>query len=98
MGGDFAAQRTVIDNAFLTEKQAYLASSLPVWLTSSTLPTMSERHNYIEFATKTSNPNFPPRVGLGGACSDEQIADPRSWFGLTRDGAARRATSTARRT
>ena len=84
MGGDFAAQRTVIDNAFLTEKQAYLASAQPAWLTSSSLPSMLDRHNYIEFATKTSNPNFPPRVGLGGACSDEQIADPRSWFGITR--------------
>ncbi|MCA9180671.1 MAG: DUF1553 domain-containing protein, partial [Planctomycetales bacterium] len=84
VGGDFAAQRTVIDNAFLTEKQRYLDSTQPAWLTLSTLPSMSERHNYIEFATKTSNPNFPPRVGLGGACSDEQIADPRSWFGLTR--------------
>lgn len=84
VGGDFAAQRTVIDNGFLTEKQGYLDSAQPAWLTLSTLPSMSERHNYIEFATKTSNPNFPPRVGLGGACSDEQIADPRSWFGLTR--------------
>ncbi|MEO8271764.1 MAG: DUF1553 domain-containing protein, partial [Aureliella sp.] len=84
VGGDFAAQRTVIDNGFLTEKQAYLASTQPAWSTSSTLPSMLDRHNYIEFATKTSNPNFPPRVGLGGACSDEQISDPRSWFGLTR--------------
>jgi len=83
-GGDFAARRTVVDNAFLTEKQQYLANPQPQWHLMSTLSGQPQRHNYIEFATKTSNPNFPPRVGLGGACSEEQIADPRSWFGLTR--------------
>ncbi len=84
VGGDFAAQRTVIDNGFLSEKQSYLSSLQPTWTTVSTLREMPQRHNYIEFATKTSNPNFPPRVGLGGACSDEQIADPVSWFGIKR--------------
>src|SRR5688500_12917478 len=54
------------------------------WVRLSTHPTMRERRLYVELATKTSNPNFPPRVGLGGACSEEQAADPRSWFGITR--------------
>jgi hypothetical protein len=83
-GGDFAAHRTVIDNAFLTEKQVYLDNSEPAWKLLWTMSNMPERHVYLEFATKTSNPNFPPRVGLGGACSEEQAADPRSWFGVTR--------------
>ncbi len=83
-GGDFAAYRTVVDNAFLTERQRYLAREDQGWTRLSTLPEEKGRHVYIEFATKSSNPNFPPRVGLGGECSDEQIADPRSWFGLTR--------------
>ena len=39
---------------------------------------------WVELATKTSNPNFPPRVGLGGECTEEQARDPRSWFGITR--------------
>jgi len=83
-GGDFAASRTVIDNAFLTEKQKYLDRKDPAWELMSTMSNMPDWHIYLEFATKTSNPNFPPRVGLGGACSEEQIADARSWFGITR--------------
>ncbi len=79
-GGEFAAHRTVIDNAFLTEKQTYLKSATAAWQQFSTHPTMSERHIFIEYVTKTSNPNFPPRVGLGGATTAKQEADPRSWF------------------
>ncbi len=83
-GGDFAARRAVIDNAFLTEKQQYLDQKHVGWIQCETYQGQRERHNYLEFATKTSNPNFPPRVGLGGACSEEQAADPRSWFGITK--------------
>lgn len=83
-GGDFAAQRIVFDNAFLTEKQTYLSQIDPLWALSSTQKGQGDRRVYIELATKTSNPNFPPRVGLGGACTEEQAADPRSWFGITR--------------
>ena len=83
-GGDFAARRTIVDNAFLTERQQYINHKHPAWQLVETLSSMRDRHIYIEFATKTSNPNFPPRVGLGGACSEAQAADPRSWFGITR--------------
>ncbi|MDB5308425.1 MAG: hypothetical protein JWO38_2627 [Gemmataceae bacterium] len=83
-GGDFSAERVVIDNAFLAERQTYLTGTDPAWRTTSTFREMKDRRVYIEYATKTSNPNFPPRVGLGGACSEEQAADPRSWFGITR--------------
>ena len=82
-GGDFSAQRTVVDNAFLTEKQQYLANATTQWRLVDTLSSL-DRNVYVEFATKTSNPNFPPRVGLGGACSEEQVADPRSWFQISR--------------
>ncbi len=82
-GGDFAARRGVIDNAFLTEKQAYINQPHVAWQRVDTYSDMPRRHNYVEFATKTSNPNFPPRVGLGGECTDAQIADPKSWFGIT---------------
>ena len=83
-GGDFSAHRTVVDNAFLTERQVYLSQPQLAWVQLSTFPQMQERRIYVEFATKTSNPNFPPRVGLGGECSEEQAADTRSWFGLRR--------------
>jgi cytochrome c553 len=83
-GGDFSAERVVVDNAFLAERQAYLAGPDPGWRKVSAFPEMKDRRVYVEYATKSSNPNFPPRVGLGGACSEEQAADPASWFGLTR--------------
>jgi hypothetical protein len=83
-GGDFAAHRCVIDNAFITEKQKYLNHPESAWELLSTRPGMKDRRLYIEFATKTSNPNFPPRVGLGGPCSEVQAAAPESWFGITR--------------
>ena len=83
-GGDFAARRIIVDNAFLTERQQYLNDPLPEWQLADGLASQADRNVYIEFATKTSNPNFPPRVGLGGACSEDQAADPRSWFQLSR--------------
>jgi hypothetical protein len=82
-GGDFAAERTVIDNAFLTERQSYVSGPM-AWKQYSTFPEMKERSIYIEFATKASNPNFPPRVGLGPDLTDAQINDPRSWFAISR--------------
>ncbi len=82
-GGDFAARRGVIDNGFLTEKQTYLNQKHVAWQLADTFGALRQRRIYLEFATKTSNPNFPPRIGLGGACSEEQAADPNSWFGIT---------------
>ncbi len=94
-GGDFSAHRLVVDNAFLTERQTYLKDARPYWVKLSTTAEAktnraqtdveeAETRIYAELATKTSNPNFPPRVRLGGECSDEEAADPRSWFGITR--------------
>jgi hypothetical protein len=83
-GGDFAAYRTVVDNAFLTERQTYLTQADPAWVLFAHVPAWQTRHVYLELATKTSNPNFPPRWGLGVELSAEQMADPRSWFGVTR--------------
>ena len=94
-GGDFSSYRTVVDNAFLTERQVYLKENLPHWVRLSTTAEektnrrQTEKENaetriYVELATKTSNPNFPPRVNLGGKCTEEQTRDPRSWFGIAR--------------
>ncbi len=43
----------------------------------------SPRRVYFELATKSLNNYFPPRVGYGGA-SEAEVADPRSWFGVSR--------------
>ena len=83
-GGGFAAARVVFENAFLTEGQAYLKSERPTWLLRSTEKGPPDSNVYHEFATKSSNPNFPPRVGLGEELTDEQITDPKSWFGVTK--------------
>jgi hypothetical protein len=83
-GGDFAARRTVIDNAFLTEKQQYINQRHASWQFVERPAALQSHRAYGEVATKTSNPNFPPRVGLGGECSEQQAADPRSWFAVSR--------------
>ncbi|MFO0953011.1 MAG: DUF1553 domain-containing protein [Isosphaeraceae bacterium] len=83
-GGDFAADRTVVDNAFIAERQTYLTGPTPKWSSTPPFPEFSGRKVYRELATKSSNPNFPPRVGLGGPCSEAQAAEPQSWFGATR--------------
>ena len=100
-GGDLAAHRVVVDNGFLTERQVVLERQPAALGDSgydSCCTQSPKRHSaasdegrrrhdtdWVELATKASNPNFPPRVGLGGECSsDEQARDSRSWFGITR--------------
>ncbi|MEQ9410669.1 MAG: PSD1 and planctomycete cytochrome C domain-containing protein [Fuerstiella sp.] len=82
-GNDLSAFRRVIDNAFLCEKQTYYANSAYHWKVESTFSDQPQRRIYFEFATKTSNPNFPPRWGLGTKLTDEMIADPNSWFAVS---------------
>lgn len=43
----------------------------------------AQRRVYLELATKSLNNYFPPRVSYGGV-TEAEVADPRSWFGLTR--------------
>ena len=42
-----------------------------------------QRRVYLELTTKALNNYFPPRTGLGGV-KESDVADPRSWFGVTR--------------
>jgi hypothetical protein len=83
-GGDFSAERIIVDNAFLTERQTYLTSAEPTWRSIKDSSGFAGRSVYVEYATKSSNPNFPPRWGLGKFLTNEMIEDPRSWFGVTR--------------
>ena len=80
-GGNYAAYRRVIDNAFLCEKQTYLDKARYQWLPFTTYKDMPQRRIYVEFVTKASNPNFPPRWGLG--LSKQAMVDPRSWFAVS---------------
>ncbi len=83
-GNDQSAFRRVVDNAFLCEKQTYYANPRYNWKVESTFPGQEQRRIYFEFATKASNPNFPPRQGLGTKLTDEMIADPNSWFAVNK--------------
>ncbi len=82
-GGDLSAQRTVIDNAFLCEKQQYYANDRYEWKTLN-LYKDEDRKIFFEFATKTSNPNFPPRWGLGTKLNEEMETSPNSWFSISK--------------
>jgi hypothetical protein len=83
-GGGDASHRTVFDNEFLTEHQNFLERDALGWMWLHTRHTLKDRRINIEIATKTSNPNYPPRDGKCSGCTPERIADPNSWFGLTR--------------
>ena len=88
-GGSQSAQRTVIDNAFLCEKQAYYAHDRYQWKTLNLHKGQQDRKTYIEFATKTSNPNFPPRRGLGPKLTREMETSAVSWFSINKIYAAK---------
>jgi hypothetical protein len=83
-GGNYAAHRRVIDNAFLCEKQSYLDKARYQWLPFTTYKNMPQRRIFVEFVTKGSNPNFPPRWGLGARLSKQAMSDPRSWFAVSK--------------
>ena len=77
-GGDYSTRRLVVDNGFLTEREwGYMEDDELHWVChtqnaadKSAWPKSAveaaETRNYLEFTTKTSNPYFPPRYGLGG--------------------------------
>ncbi len=94
-GGDYSAKRLIIDNSYRTERQKYLEDEDLHWIRYSTTAKAktnrspsaveaSEIRVYVELATKASNPNFPPRLGLGPDISRREARDARSWFGITR--------------
>ncbi|MCA9119104.1 MAG: PSD1 domain-containing protein [Planctomycetaceae bacterium] len=96
-GNDLSAFRRVVDNAFLCEKQKYFANSNYHWTVESTFPGQGRRRIFFEFATKTSNPNFPPRWGLGTKLTDDMIADPNSWFAVNKIYASEKAAPPKKR-
>ncbi|MDA0834783.1 MAG: PSD1 and planctomycete cytochrome C domain-containing protein [Planctomycetota bacterium] len=87
----FAAQSLVVDQAFHSERMAFLNQPTPGWLTmtAGNLSTLEgsvdqkDRFLYLEIVTKSLNNYFPPRTGYGGV-SEEEVIDPRSWVGITK--------------
>ncbi|MBM3801777.1 MAG: DUF1553 domain-containing protein [Acidimicrobiia bacterium] len=95
-GGNLSTVSQIVDNAFMTERQVYLKAIQPQWAKLSlaagqsgdmpkSKPETEEMRVWAEVATKASNPNFPPRIGLiKKEATFEQERDSRSWFGVTR--------------
>ncbi|MFO0868140.1 MAG: PSD1 and planctomycete cytochrome C domain-containing protein [Pirellulales bacterium] len=90
-GGRHAAQSVIIDQAFHSERMGFLNQPTFGWLTLKAggfdslegSIDKARRRVYLELATKDLNNYFPPRTGYGGL-PESEIADPRSWFGVTR--------------
>jgi hypothetical protein len=91
VSGKFASQSFIVDRALNPERLAFPNRPVPQWNTQtagnfdSLEGTIDKayRRVYFELATKELNNYFPPRVGYGGA-NEEEVADPRSWFGVTK--------------
>jgi hypothetical protein len=89
--GRFASLSFILDRAINPERLTFPSRSLPGWQTLtagnfSTLegtPDKASRRVYLELATKSLNNYFPARVNYSGV-KEEELADARSWFGVTR--------------
>jgi len=89
--GKFASLSFIVDRALHAERLQFPNRPTLSWQTmtagnfSSLEGTADKaaRLVYLELATKSLNNYFPPRTGYGGV-SEAAIADPRSWFGVTR--------------
>ncbi len=90
-GGRHAARAFIVDQAFHSERMQFIQQSKPRWqmLTSGDFSTLeggvdrAPRRVYLELATKSLNNYFPPRYGYNGL-KESDVADERSWVGLTR--------------
>jgi hypothetical protein len=90
-GGKHGARSLVVDHAFHPERMVFIDQPLPSWvtLTAGGFTRLAggvdemQRRIYLELATKSLNNYFPPRTGFGGV-KESDVADPRSWFGVTR--------------
>ena len=90
-GGRHVAQSMIVDQAFHSERMAFLNQPAPGWLTLTAGNfdriagglDRARRRVYLEIVTKSLNNYFPPRSNYGG-WSESDMADERSWFGVTR--------------
>ncbi len=83
MGGNLGAWRTVLDNCMLGEDYKLLEQNSPRWLKIPNRDDQPALPFYVELVTKTDNPRIPDRPGRLKA-TDEQLASPDSYFGITR--------------
>jgi hypothetical protein len=90
-GGKQAAHSFIVDQAFHSERMAFLNQPRPGWLNliAGNFDSLEgsidkrKRRVYFELVTKGLNNYYPPRTGYGGV-SEKDLLDERSWFGVTR--------------
>jgi hypothetical protein len=90
-GGRQVARSFIIDQAFHSERMSFLKQANVGWLSlrAGNFDTLEgsidqrERRVYFELVTKSLNNYYPPRTGYGGV-KESDLADERSWFGVTR--------------
>jgi hypothetical protein len=90
-GGKYAAHSFIVDHAFHSERMVFVKQPEFAGLNLTAghfdrlaggLDTASRRV-YFELVTKNLNNYFPPRTNYGGL-NEAEVADPKSWFGITR--------------
>ena len=84
VGGRLASWRTVLDNCMLSEHYRPIDQPEFGWIKIPLRAEHSEYRLYAELVTQHDNPRLPDRPDRMKDISDEQIADPRSFFGITR--------------
>ena len=84
VGGKLAAWRTVLDNCMLSERYALLDQVEFGWIKIPLREEHDEYPIYAELVTKHDNPRLPDRPGRLKDVSNQQLEDPRSYFGVTR--------------
>lgn len=89
-GGKQAAWTFAVDHAFHSERLQFFEQPLR-WLTvtAGNFDTLEgsidkiPRRVYFEITTKSLNNYYPPRTGYGGV-KEQDLENPRSWFGVTK--------------
>lgn len=84
LGGKLAAWRTVLDNCMLSERYDVIENGHLEWLRIPLRDEHDEFRIYAELVTKHDNPRIPDRPGRLKGVTADQLADARSFFGVTK--------------
>ena len=84
IGDKLASWRTVLDNCMLSEHYQLIDQREFGWITIPLRAQHSQYRIYAELVTKHDNPRLPDRPARMTNVNDEQMSDPRSFFGVTR--------------
>ncbi len=83
VGGKLAAWRTVLDNCMLSERYQVLDQERLAWIKIPLRDKHDDYRIYAELVTRHDNPRLPDRPDRMTEAMTAQMADPRSYFGIT---------------